>query len=110
MKVAGKIWANSGDSHINEPPDLFDGLPEHLKGLMPRSVKDPSGAFETIYVDGQSFERAMPQLKPDADGKIPAGRRPSAMPSCRIEASGRRRRRGGRRCCHRAGLRPWPRR
>ena len=80
MKAVGKIWANSGDSHINEPPDLFDSLPEHLKGLMPRSVKDPSGAFETIYVDGQSFERAMPQIKPDADGKIPAGRRPTAMP------------------------------
>ena len=30
---------------------------------MPRSVKDPSGEFETIYVDGQVFRRDMP--KPD---------------------------------------------
>jgi len=56
-----KIWANSGDSHLVEPRDLFDKLPEHLRERMPRSVKDPSGAFETIYIDGQSFERPMPQ-------------------------------------------------
>jgi predicted TIM-barrel fold metal-dependent hydrolase len=56
-----KIWANSGDSHLVEPPDLFDSLPQDLRDLMPRSVKDPSGDFETIYVDGQSFRRDLPK-------------------------------------------------
>jgi predicted TIM-barrel fold metal-dependent hydrolase len=56
-----KLWANSGDSHLTEPPDLFDGLPEDIKDLMPRSVKDPSGDFETVYIDGQSFRRDMPK-------------------------------------------------
>jgi predicted TIM-barrel fold metal-dependent hydrolase len=59
-----KIWANSGDSHLNEPPDLFDSLPEDLRDLMPKSVKDPSGDFETIYIDGQSFRREMPKVDP----------------------------------------------
>jgi len=56
-----KLWANSGDSHLVEPMDLFDQLPEHLREKMPRSVKDPSGEFETITIDGQSFRRAMPK-------------------------------------------------
>ena len=38
-----KIWANSGDSHLVEPRDLFDQMPERLREKMPRSVKDPSG-------------------------------------------------------------------
>ena len=59
-----KIWANSGDSHIVEPLDLFDRLPEHLRERMPRSVKDPDGGFETIYVDGQEFRRELPRPKP----------------------------------------------
>ena len=33
-----KIWANSGDSHLMEPPDLFDSLPEDIRDRMPRSV------------------------------------------------------------------------
>lgn len=65
MTDVDKIWANSGDSHIMEPPDLFKSLPAHLQELMPRSVKDPSGAFETIYVDGQEFKRDMPKVDPD---------------------------------------------
>jgi predicted TIM-barrel fold metal-dependent hydrolase len=60
-----KLWANSGDSHIVEPPKVFKTLPEHLQERMPRSVKDPSGAFETIYVDGQEFRRELPQLTPE---------------------------------------------
>jgi predicted TIM-barrel fold metal-dependent hydrolase len=60
------LWSNSGDSHLLEPPDLFSSLPDHLQELMPRSVKDPSGEFETVYVDGQSFRRELP--KPKADG------------------------------------------
>jgi predicted TIM-barrel fold metal-dependent hydrolase len=61
-----KIWANSGDSHLMEPLDLFDSLPEDIRDRMPRSVKDPSGDFETIYIDGQEFRRDMPKPK---DGK-----------------------------------------
>jgi predicted TIM-barrel fold metal-dependent hydrolase len=57
-----KIWANSGDSHYNEPPDLYDALPKELRERLPRSVKSDDGSTETIYVDGKSFERAMPRL------------------------------------------------
>lgn len=67
-----KIWANSGDSHLFEPPDLFDSLPEHIRERMPRSVKDPSGEFETIYIDGQQFRREMPKPEPGKEKK-PSG-------------------------------------
>jgi predicted TIM-barrel fold metal-dependent hydrolase len=57
-----KFWANSGDSHLVEPDDLFtSSLPPSLAARMPRSVKDPDGKHETIYVDGQEFRRRMPQ-------------------------------------------------
>ena len=56
-----KLWANSGDSHLMEPPDLFDSLPEDVRERLPRSVKDPSGDFETIYIDGQEFRRDLPK-------------------------------------------------
>ena len=60
--LAGKkLWANSGDSHLMEPLDLFDSLPEDVRERMPRSVKDPSGDFETIYIDGQQFRRDLPK-------------------------------------------------
>ena len=59
-----KLWANSGDSHLMEPPDLFDSLPEDVRERMPRSVKDPSGDFETIYIDGQEFRRDLPKRSP----------------------------------------------
>ena len=56
-----KIWANSGDSHLIEPADLFaTHLPADLAERMPRSVKDDDGSYETIHVDGQSFRRRMP--------------------------------------------------
>jgi predicted TIM-barrel fold metal-dependent hydrolase len=72
MANTTKLWANSGDSHFIEPFDLFDKLPDDIRERMPRSVKDPSGEFETVYIDGQSFVRPMP--KP---GKgIGAGARP----------------------------------
>jgi predicted TIM-barrel fold metal-dependent hydrolase len=64
-----KIWANSGDSHLMEPLDLFDSLPEDIRELMPRSVKDPSGEFETIYIDGQEFRRDMPAPDPNKPKK-----------------------------------------
>jgi len=58
----GKIWANSGDSHFVEPENLFaDRLPADLAERMPRSVKDPDGLWETVYVDGQEFRRRMPK-------------------------------------------------
>ncbi|MFA7324489.1 MAG: hypothetical protein WC005_09030, partial [Candidatus Nanopelagicales bacterium] len=78
MTEVGKIWANSGDSHIIEPPTLFDALPPKLRELMPRSVKDPDGGFETIYLDGQEFRRAMPQSAPGEQGGRPP--RITAMP------------------------------
>ena len=57
----GKIWANSGDSHLVEPADLFTSrLPADLAERMPRSVKDADGRQETIYVDGKEFERRIP--------------------------------------------------
>lgn len=56
-----KIWANSGDSHLVEPDDLFSSsLPAEYAERMPRSVRDPDGAWETIYVDGQQFRRRLP--------------------------------------------------
>ena len=57
-----KIWANSGDSHLIEPADLFEtSLPADLAGRMPRSVKDPDGQWETVYIDGSEFRRRMPR-------------------------------------------------
>src|ERR1700736_3030428 len=82
-----KIWANSGDSHLVEPPDLFSAnLPPDLAERMPRSVKDPDGEFETVYIDGESFQRKLPKLETilpnlarrDADASDPVGRAPGA--------------------------------
>lgn len=57
----GKMWANSGDSHLVEPEDVFSSrMPSELATRMPRSVKDPDGRFETVYVDGKQFRRRMP--------------------------------------------------
>jgi len=55
------LWANSGDSHYMEPPDLYEQLPEHLRELMPKTVRDEERGVEVITVDGQSFERALPK-------------------------------------------------
>lgn len=57
-----KLWANSGDSHYNEPAGLYDALPTELRERLPRSVKSEDGLYETIYVDGTSFERPMPRI------------------------------------------------
>jgi predicted TIM-barrel fold metal-dependent hydrolase len=57
-----KIWANSGDSHLVEPDDLFTtSLPADLATRMPRSEKDPDGRWETVHVDGQEFRRRLPR-------------------------------------------------
>ena len=76
-----KIWANSGDSHLVEPADLFAShLPADLAARMPRSVKDDDGKHETVYVDGQEFRRRMPGAMKltDADGKTVDQRAPGA--------------------------------
>jgi len=57
-----KIWANSGDSHLVEPDDLFArSLPADLAARMPRSDKDADGRWETVHVDGASFRRQLPR-------------------------------------------------
>jgi len=57
-----KLWANSGDSHLVEPENLFtERLSPELAERMPRSVKDEDGSWETVYVDGQEFRRRMPR-------------------------------------------------
>jgi len=67
--VQNKIWANSGDSHFLEPPDVFtDRMPAALAERMPRSVKAADGTKETVYIDGESFERPLP--KPIKDGEF----------------------------------------
>src|SRR3984957_13771210 len=58
---SSKIWANSGDSHYMEPPDLYERLPEHLRDRMPTTVRDEEKGVETITVDGQLFERPIPK-------------------------------------------------
>jgi predicted TIM-barrel fold metal-dependent hydrolase len=65
--TAPLIWANSGDSHVLEPQDLFfERMPRALAERMPRSVKDPDGRWETLDIDGNSFRRRMP-TKPLTD-------------------------------------------
>ena len=56
-----KLWANSGDSHLSEPRDLFDRLPEDVRERMPRSVRSEDGTIETVFVDGQEFTRELPR-------------------------------------------------
>lgn len=58
-----KIWANSGDSHFLEPMDVFrDHLPADLAERLPRSEKDEEAGIETVYVDGQQFDRKLPSV------------------------------------------------
>ena len=79
-----KIWANSGDSHLVEPDDLFErSLSPSLAVRMPRSVKDPDGGHETLHVDGQEIRRAMPRVSPasgltDENGQTVFERAPGA--------------------------------
>jgi predicted TIM-barrel fold metal-dependent hydrolase len=57
----GKIWTHSGDSHVIEPDGLWrDNVPKEYADLMPRSVKDDDGEWETVHVDGKSFRRKLP--------------------------------------------------
>lgn len=76
-----KIWANSGDSHLVEPADLFSSsLPAALAERMPRSVVDDDLSWETIHVDGQAFRRRFPRGRTmvDADGHTVSERAPGA--------------------------------
>ena len=51
--MGDKIWANSGDSHLIEPADIWDAnMPSRMAARMPRSVKDPDGEWETVdFID-----------------------------------------------------------
>ena len=61
-----KIWANSGDSHVLEPEDLWtNSLPPELAERMPRSEK--RDGTETVYVDGQSFQRRIVVVRADGE-------------------------------------------
>jgi predicted TIM-barrel fold metal-dependent hydrolase len=75
-----KIWANSADSHLVEPEDIFQtGLPPALADRMPRSEKDPNGEFETVFVDGKQFRRRMPRTSlVDEHGRAQPQRAPGA--------------------------------
>jgi predicted TIM-barrel fold metal-dependent hydrolase len=76
-----KIWSNSGDSHLVEPDDLFiTSLPKELGERMPRSEKDPDGAHETLYIDGQVIRRPMPKAAQlvDENGLTVSERAPGA--------------------------------
>ena len=58
--MSDKIWANSGDSHYMEPPDLYTQLPEHLRKMLPEVVaRDPTAT--TVFL--------AEALKPKATGK-----------------------------------------
>jgi predicted TIM-barrel fold metal-dependent hydrolase len=53
-----KIWANSGDSHVMEPEDVWTSrLPAALGERAPRTVRDER--HETVYVDGQTVFRTL---------------------------------------------------
>jgi predicted TIM-barrel fold metal-dependent hydrolase len=70
--VTEKLWAHSGDAHMSGEREVWDRiLPKALADRMPRSVKDPSGEFETVHVDGRSFQRQMPRImqKKGSDGR-----------------------------------------
>ncbi|MET0146679.1 MAG: amidohydrolase family protein [Ilumatobacteraceae bacterium] len=76
-----KIWANSGDSHLVEPADLFtERLPADVATRMPRSEKDEDGRYETVHIDGEAFRRRMPRpnMLVDADGRTVDERAPGA--------------------------------
>jgi predicted TIM-barrel fold metal-dependent hydrolase len=58
-----KIWAHSADSHFLEPADLWrSNLPPRLAELVPRSVPDADGEWETVHIEGRSFRRKLPSV------------------------------------------------
>src|SRR5271165_6927156 len=66
-----KIWANSGDSHVLEPDDLWlRSLPARLAGRAPRSERGDK--YEILYIDGERVDR---QLNDFMDAMRPPGAR-----------------------------------
>ena len=49
-----KLRADSGDSPLMESSDLFVAA-DDIKERLARSVKGPSGDFQTIHIDGEEF-------------------------------------------------------
>src|SRR5260370_14946641 len=64
-----KIWANSGDSHVLEPDDLWrQALPERLAQRAPPAERGDK--YEVLYIDGQRMDR---QLHDFMDAVRPPG-------------------------------------
>ncbi len=68
MGTSAKIWANSGDSHVMEPADLWSrpssGMPGHLVDRTPHTERDRR--HESIYVDGQVVFRTLNDFAGDS--------------------------------------------
>ena len=65
-----KIWANSGDSHVLEPADVFTArLPAALADRAPTTVRDER--HETIYVDGQTVFRTLQSFADGSRDRVP---------------------------------------
>lgn len=66
-----KIWANSADSHVLEPADLWlQSLPPRLAERAPRSERGDK--YEILYIDGERMDR---QLNDFMDAMRPPGAR-----------------------------------
>src|ERR1700719_3796647 len=66
-----KIWANSADSHVLEPADLWlQALPPRLAERAPRSERGDK--YEVLYIDGERVDR---QLNDFMDKMRPPGAR-----------------------------------
>jgi predicted TIM-barrel fold metal-dependent hydrolase len=70
-----KIWADSGDSHVLEPDDLWtSSLPARLAQRAPRSERGEK--YEVLYIDGERVDR---QLNDFMDAMRPPGARDLAV-------------------------------
>jgi predicted TIM-barrel fold metal-dependent hydrolase len=76
------IWANSGDSHVMEPPDLWSQrMTPEMAARMPRSEPFDE-RHEMLHVDGRSFKRRLqwnPELTEEdllKAGQLARGREP----------------------------------
>lgn len=64
-----KIWANSGDSHVLEPSDIWlSSLPQRLAERAPRAERGDK--YEILYIDGERMDR---QLNDFMDKMRPPG-------------------------------------
>jgi predicted TIM-barrel fold metal-dependent hydrolase len=69
--MMSKIWANSADSHVLEPADLWlQSLPPRLAERAPRSERGDK--YEILYIDGERMDR---QLNDFMDAMRPPGAR-----------------------------------